>query len=156
MSLRVAPDDARRGGLVIIGASAGDGPRLARRYADGGYETVVAEANDDLRILITSLTSPVFAMAFPDAAVIAWTLSNVAATSIVGDKRMASAVGMSPAGATILHLDAESHEQLAQLFEAAQPDLPVHVLGDSEDGERLFYLRTLRLFSANAGGWGEV
>jgi hypothetical protein len=154
VSVRIAPDDARRGGLVILGAGR-DGEAIARRYAQGGYETVVAEAGDALEQLTEGLAPPVFVLALPDAAVDAWTVDKVAAVSIVADGRIASRVERPPTVRTILHLDPAAHAELAGAFEAAQPDLPVHILPATEDGERLFFLRTLRLFSS-AGGRGEV
>jgi len=156
VSLHIAPDDARRGGLIILGAGAEDGPSLARRYAEGGYETIVAEAGDQPESLIGALAPPVFVLAFPDAAQTAWVLSGAAAASVIGDGRAASLVDTPPATASILHLDPSSHHDLSDAFERAQPDLPVHSLRSADDGDRMFFLRTLRLFSANAGGPGEV
>ncbi len=155
MSVRLAPYDARRGGLVILGAGRDEGEAVARRYAEGGYETVVAEAGDDLERLAEGLAAPVFVLALPDAAVDAWTVDKAAAVSIVADGRIASRVERPPTVRAILHLDPAAHAELAGAFEAAQPDLPVHTLPATEDGERLFFLRTLRLFSS-AGGRGEV
>ena len=151
MSFRAAPDDARRGGLVILGGDAD----LARRFAEGGYESVVAEAGDKLDDLIGELTPPVFLFALPDAAATAWTAGGVAAASIVADARIGACVALPPAAPAILHLDPAAHAELAGAFEAAQPELPVHLHLATDDGERLLLLRTLRLFSS-AGGRGEV
>ena len=151
MSFRLAPDDARRGGLVILGGDA----ELARRYAESGYETLLVEAGDDVAASIADLATPVFLFATPGAAVLAWSVGGVAAASIVGDARIASLVGQPPAVPTIVHLDPEAHAELAVAFETAQPELPVHLHPATEDGERLLLLRTLRLFSS-AGGRGEV
>ena len=155
MSLRLTPDDARRGGLVILGAHLEDGPAIARRYAEGGYEAVVAEVGDTLEQLAEGLASPVFVLALPDAAAGAWAIDKVSAVSIVADARIGSCVDRPPAVPAILHLDPLAHAELAGAFEAAQPDLPVHVLPATADGDRLVLLRTLRLFSS-AGGRGEV
>ncbi len=155
MSVRLAPDDARRGGLVILGAGRNDGSALARRYAEGGYETVVAEAGETLETLADGLAAPVFVLALPDAAVSAWALDNIAAISIVADARIGSCVDQPPGVPAILHLGPVAHAELAGAFEATHPDLPVHILRATDDGERLLLLRTLRLFSS-AGGRGEV
>jgi hypothetical protein len=155
VSVRLAPDDARRGGLVILGANAGDRQSLGRLYAEGGYETVVAEVGDTLEQLAEGLAPPVFVLALPDAAVSAWTIDKVAAVSIVADARIGSCIDQPPEVPAILHLDPAAHAELAGAFEAAQPELPVHVLPATADGERLLLLRTLRLFSS-AGGRGEV
>ena len=155
MSFRFAPDDARRGGLVILGAHLNEGRAIARRYAEGGYETIVAEAADAFEGLIGQLAPPVFMLALPDAAVTAWSVDKVAATSIVADSRIGSCVEQRPAVPTILHLDPSTHAELAEPFGAAQPELPVHLHQPTDDGERLLLLRTLRLFSS-AGGRGEV
>jgi hypothetical protein len=155
VSFHLAPDDARRGGLVILGADAVEGEGLARRYAEGGYETVVVGANDAVEVLIKGLAAPVFVLALPDAAVAAWSLDTVAAVSIVGDTRIETCVGRPPAVPVILHLDPAAHAELAAAFEAAQPDLPVHARAATDDGDRLLLLRTLRLFS-RTGGRGEV
>jgi hypothetical protein len=155
VSFRVAPDDARRGGLVILGAGADEGRDIARRYADGGYESVVAEVGDLIEPLVASLIPPVFVLALPDAALTAWGIDNVAAVSIVADTRVATYATRPPAVPAILHLDPRAHADLAGAFGAAQPDLPVHLHRATEDDERLLLLRTLRLF-AGAGGRGEV
>ncbi len=155
MSFRFAPEDARRGGLVILGAHIKDGPAIARRYAEGGYETVVAETGDTLEQLAEGLASPVFVLALPDAAAGAWAIDKVSAVSIVADGRIRSCVDQPPAVPAILHLGPAAHAELVGAFEAAQPELPVHVLPATDDGERLLLLRTLRLFSS-AGGRGEV
>ncbi len=155
MSVRLAPEDARRGGLVILGVHGDEGEAIARRYAEGGYETVVAETGDKLETLIEGLAAPVFVLALPDAAVEAWAVDKVAAISIVADARIRSCIDRPPAVPAILHLGPVAHAELAGAFEAAQPDLPVHILPATDDGERLLLLRTLRLFSS-AGGRGEV
>ncbi len=156
MSFRAAPADARRGGLVILATGAEDGARLARAYADGGYETIVARAGDDIDSLIGELASPVFILAFPDAAALAWNMTEIAAASIIADGRIAPLVARPPGVPTILHLDGPTHATLADEFDTAQPGLPVHRLDATADSERLLTLRTLRLFAVNAGGRGEA
>ncbi len=156
MSFSVAPEDARRGGLLILGAGADDGPRLARLYAEGGYETIVAEDEDDSMELVGALVAPVFGLAFAGAASTAWAMTGLAAVSVVADAGASELISRQPRSPTILHLDPATHAQLADAFGTAQPDLPVHRLDRSADGERLLVLRTLRLFSTHAGGRGEV
>ena len=156
MSFRLPPGDARRGGLVILGARGDTGAELARLYADGGYETIVAEEADDAGSLIESLTPPVFVFALPDAAAVAWRLGGIAAVSLVGDQAIAAVSAHAPTAPAILHLGPASHDRLAETLEAALPDLPVHLRLETPDGERLLFLRTLRLFSTHAGGRGEV
>lgn len=140
---------------MILGANADEVRSIAKRYAEGGYETVAAEPADTFDTLLDGLAAPVFLLALPDAAVMAWTIDKVAAVSIVGDARIASCLERRPAVPAILHLDASAHRDFAEAFEAAQPDLPVHLRLATPDGERLLLLRTLRLFSS-AGGRGEV
>jgi hypothetical protein len=155
VSVRFASDDARRGGLIVLGASGDDGADIARRYANGGYEAVVAAAGEPFEPLAASLEPPVFVLALPDAAAETFTINGVAAVSIIADARIGSRVALTPKVPAIIHLDPEAHAKLAGKFEAAQPELPVHLHVASEDGERLLLLRTLRLFSS-AGGRGEV
>lgn len=136
---------------MILGGDAD----LARGYAEGGYETVTADIDDDLDDLIASLAAPVFLLAAPQGAVTAWSVAKVAAMSIVADSRISPCLGSNPAVPTIVHLDPRAHAELADAFEAAMPDLPVHLYPETPDGERLLRLRTLRLFSG-VGGRGEV
>ncbi len=155
MSLRIAPDDARRGGLVVLGAGVAEGPAIARRYADGGYEVVVCEPEEAFERLTNGLAAPIFVLALPDAATMAWTIDTVSAVSVVADGRIASCVERPTAVPVILHLDQDAHAKLAGAFEAAHPELPVHLHLATPDGERLLLLRTLRLFSST-GARGEV
>lgn len=156
MSFRLSPTDARRGGLVILGARHDEGREAARDYAGVGYETIVADEQDSVETLVAELAPPVFVLAFPAAAASAWTVTGVAAASIIADARIASVASQPPGVPAILHLETPAHATLADALETTQPDLPVHRLDTTPDGERLLLLRTLKLFSTHAGGRGEV
>ena len=157
MSFRLPPGDARRGGLVILGARGGRGAELARLYADGGYETIVAEEADDAGSLIES-SDPAGIRARPARTRRRWPGVSAASRRFPwsATRRLPPSPAHAPTAPAILHLDPASHDRLAESLEAALPDLPVHLRLETPDGERLLFLRTLRLFSTHAGGRGEV
>ncbi len=151
MTLRFAPEDARRGGLKILGAAPDEGERLAKLFAAVGYETVLGELPDG-----ADLQPPVFVLALRDAASAAWSLCGVAAIVIVADSRIATVLRRAPSVPVMLYLEAAAHDRLAGTLEASHPDIAVHRFEATPDGERLLHLRALRHFATHAGGRGEV
>jgi carboxymethylenebutenolidase len=165
--LHLAPPDARRAGLLVVGAT--DHPRLGelcQGFAEEGYEVMAVGARD-MASAVLALAGPVVVLALGEGAAQAWAgacgLSTVAGLSLF-DPPMAALIG-APACPVIIHFSLEGGAASLAALDALRerrPELPVYpyraapgfIFGDG-DPARLARLRTLQLFH-RAGGKAEM
>ena len=172
------PDDARRGGLVMIcedGPASDEVRALAAAFAAVGYETLApalfyenAAWNDiarDVCAAVSALAAPVFVMGWGGwGGAAAWLaacrVAGVAAVSACDGARIAELVSEAPTAPIILHFGVDQRPAPAALIGAigeAHPDIPMHLYDAMErsGAARLAHLRDLRLFALNGVGRGD-
>jgi carboxymethylenebutenolidase len=207
---RASPEDARRGGLVLIqeifgvtdhirglaDGFAADGyevlaPSLFDRLEEGfaaGYDaagvakgrqysaaTSWDQVESDLAAAIAALPPPVFVVGYCWGGTAAWLAAcrcdAVAAVSSFYGRRIPELIGEVPRCPIILHFgrrDPSIPHDTVETIAAAHPEIPIHLYDAghgfasdrgadcSADAGRLARLRTLRLFTMNGGGRGEI
>ena len=179
----VAPNDARRGGLVVIHDLSGitDAIRdLCDDFAEDGYEVIAPDLSGrqawdqvegDLQAAIGVLAAPVNVVGYGWGGTAAWLAAcrceGVAAVSSFYGAGLADLMAETPRRPTILHFskrDAAVPLAVIDQIAAAHPDMPIHLYdADSgfafdraSDSARLARLRTLQLFQRSSGVRAEV
>ncbi len=165
--LHLTPPDARRAGLLVVGAA--DHPRLrdlCQGFAEEGYEVMAVDARD-MASAALALAGPVVVLAIGEGAGHAWAGAcgppTVAGLSLF-DPPMEALFG-APACPVITHFSLEGGAASPAAVDALRerwPELPVYpyraapgfLFGDG-DPARLARLRTLQLFH-RAGGKAEM
>ena len=151
------PDNARRGGLILLGPSP-----AAQAFAEAGYEVWQLPAPVEpvessracrvLEALLQDIEGPRFLVGYNAAAPCAWTLAlsgaGLTSSAAYGAFELLTEV---PALPFILHLDDSLAQEVVESLRERLPDLKIHRLSAGAD---LAHLRTLAVFS-RASGRGE-